>query len=62
MANFILIGSMVSCCVVNISKYEWGVQPVHCILMAAIVLTVSLISIETIVSRLIIFFLVPWSI
>ena len=51
MADFILIGSMVSCCVVNISKYEWGVQPVHSILTAAIVLIVSLISIATFVSR-----------
>ena len=47
---------MVSCVVIYVSKYEWGVQPVHCILMVAIVLTVSLISIETFVSRLIIFF------
>ena len=51
----ILFGSMVSCCVVNVSKYVCGEQPVHSILIAAIVLIVSLISMATIVSRPILF-------
>jgi hypothetical protein len=48
-SNF--VGSMVSCRVADISKFVWGVQPVHSILMAAIVLIVSLVSIEPILPR-----------